>query len=98
MRMKSLASLALATTLFTAPLFAQQTNEQDRKDAHATAKVDESANKEAAKETSGKTKKAYKEQAKADHRTHQVLNDDDAKKAARQQDKADKAADKAANQ
>jgi hypothetical protein len=95
--MTHLASLTLAATLLSAPLFAQQTNEQDRKDAHAQAKVDESANKEAAKQTSGKTKKAYKEQAKADHKTHEVLNDDDAKKAARQQDKADRAVDRAVN-
>ncbi|SEC07895.1 hypothetical protein [Terriglobus roseus] len=98
MRFKHLASLTLAATLFSTPLFALQTSEQDRKDAHATAKVDEKANEEAAKQTSGKTKKAYKEQAKADHRTHQALNDDDTKKAARQQDKADRAASAAANQ
>ncbi|MBS1813446.1 MAG: hypothetical protein JSS87_01065 [Acidobacteria bacterium] len=70
-----------------------QTNEQTRKTEHAQAKVDEKANEEAAKMSHGKAKKAYKAQAKADHETHKALNDDQTKKAARKQDKANKKAE-----
>lgn len=77
--------------LCTSALYAQ-TNEETRKAEHAQAKVDEKANKEAAKMSHGNAKKAYKEQAKADHETHKALNDDQTKKAARKQDKANRKA------
>lgn len=98
MKTLKLTSAALAFTLtLSAPMvFAQdQTNEQERKEAHAQAKVDEKAAKEDAKLDHGQQKKADKAQAKASHQTHKALNDDGTKKAARKQDKANREQDKA---
>ena len=86
----------LAATLATGTLAAQDTtNQQQRKIDQSQAKIDHSADKEAAKLNSGSTKKAYKEQAHADKHTAKALGTHEAKKAAKDQDKANAKADAA---
>jgi hypothetical protein len=78
--MKLIPVAALALTLSLAgTCFAQQTNEQDRKDAQAQTKQD---------------RKADKAQAHADKEAHKALKSDKVKNAARAQDKADQEAAK----
>ena len=96
MRMNGFAALTLAATLATGTLVAQDTtNEQQRKVDQSQAKIDHKADNEAAKLNSGATKKAYKAQAKADKNTAKALGTHDAKKAAKDQDKANRKADAA---
>ena len=75
----TIAAMGLLLSLGTAS-FAQQTNEQDRKDAERQTK---------------EAKKASKAQAKADKSEHKALKSDKVKDAARDQDKADAAAARA---
>ena len=96
MRMHTLAALTLAATFATGTLAAQSSSNQDqRKLNQAQAKVDHKADKEAAKLSKGDEKKAYKAQAHADKHTAKALGTDEAKKAAKAQDKANAKADAA---
>ncbi|MBE7182508.1 MAG: hypothetical protein INR71_15100 [Terriglobus roseus] len=96
MRINTVAALTLAAALATGTLAAQDTtNQQQRKIDQSQAKIDHKADKEAAKLNSGATKKAYKEQAHADKHTAKALGTHEAKKAAKDQDKANAKADAA---
>ena len=97
MRKQSFAALMLAATLASGTLVAQQdtTNQDQRKLEQAQAKIDHKADKEAAKLNHGETKKAYKEQAHADKHTAKALGTHEARKAAKDQDKANAKADAA---
>ncbi len=91
-------ALALAAVLSTSILAAQTTgteNQDARKVAHSQAKIDHTADKQAAKLSTGQDKTAYKAQAKADKNTAKALNTRSAKKAAKSQDKANTQVDKA---
>jgi len=81
MKLVTTAALALSLSL-AGTCFAQQTNEQDRKDAQAQTKQDH---------------KADKAQAKADKKANKALKSDKVKDAARSQDKADQEASKTPN-
>lgn len=96
MRTSIFAALTLAAALATGTLVAQDTtNQQERKIDQSQAKIDHKADKEAAKLNHGETKKAYKEQAHADKHTAKALGTHEAKKAAKDQDKANAKADAA---
>lgn len=96
MRTNILAACMLTAALATGTLAAQTTtNEQQRKIDQSQAKIDHKADKEAAKLNSGASKKAYKEQAHADKHTAKALGTHEAKKAAKDQDKANAKADAA---
>ncbi|WP_419805893.1 hypothetical protein [Terriglobus sp.] len=95
MRMNTFAAFTLAAALATGTLAAQTENQDQRKLDQAQAKIDHKADQEAAKLNSGSTKKAYKEQAHADKHTAKALGTHEAKKAAKDQDKANAKADAA---
>lgn len=91
------AAATLAAILATGTVSAQQStaNQDQRRLQEAQAKIDHKADKEAAKLNTGAARQAYKEQAHADKHTAKALGTRQAKKAAKDQDKANVKANEA---